>query len=175
MTNNTQLTNRYTECPFCEKFIPTFRQWIDEKETFGFMAHTMVGSSELCAGMNLILSYDVTQYDRIEVSILERCAALPRDCDKGNLHAVTSIGCYQLAYYTTDNDVLCPYCANKSANDPDELPNRKPVNVDVLFWDGQDTFCDECSLPIDYDPDNVPERDWRDNYKKDDPKFSYEM
>jgi hypothetical protein len=74
---------------------------------------------------------------------------LPRDED-GRLSAWAWPGGYAIYYLDKDNSVLCPDCARKSDEDPDELPNFRPIAAGIIEeYDEDDlTYCDNCSKPI---------------------------
>lgn len=70
-----------------------------------------------------------------------------RDED-GKLIAFAWPGGYPIFYLDGDNSTLCPDCANKADQDPDEFENFKPVAGDV-YYEGPDLFCDQCNAVIE--------------------------
>ncbi len=67
----------------------------------------------------------------------------------GDLPHCSSLGGYTLIYLTAKDDVLCADCVN--AGDTDDH-----VALCDVYWEGPDTYCDECSEPIESsygDPD----------------------
>jgi hypothetical protein len=74
-------------------------------------------------------------------------STLPRDTD-GRLSKWAWPGGYPLFYLDGQNSLLCPDCARKSDEDPDEVPGFKPVACDAN-WEDPDLFCDNCSTRIE--------------------------
>lgn len=62
----------------------------------------------------------------------------------------TSVGCYPLFYFTKDNGVLCPKCANKNLrltldkSDPQWFITAADIN-----YEDADLYCDNCSERIE--------------------------
>jgi hypothetical protein len=80
---------------------------------------------------------------------------LPRDTD-GRLSVCAWPGGYPLFYLDGQNSTLCPDCARKSDEDPDEVRGFKPVACDAN-WEDPGLFCDNCSTRIEsaYAEDDV--------------------
>ena len=72
---------------------------------------------------------------------------LERDRD-GKLPSFAWPGGYPIIYIDKENSELCPSCATKSLDDPDELPQFKPVAFDV-YYEGPAFTCDQCSTVIE--------------------------
>lgn len=73
----------------------------------------------------------------------------------GKLPAYAWPGGYPVIYLDRDNSLLCAECATRSLDDPDEIPQFKPVAADV-FYEGASQFCDGCNVEIESaygDPD----------------------
>lgn len=60
----------------------------------------------------------------------------------------TSLGSYPLYYLTRGGDLLCPDCAAKSEDDPDEYERDKPQCAGI-HWEGDPVDCDQCSKSIE--------------------------
>ena len=71
---------------------------------------------------------------------------LPRDSDN-RLSAWGWPGGYPVYYLDGENSVLCPACARRSDEDPDEIPQFKPIAVGVNYEDPA-LYCDDCSERI---------------------------
>jgi hypothetical protein len=77
------------------------------------------------------------------------------DENNGELPAYAWPGGYPIYYLDGDNSCLCAACATKSASDPDEVPQFKPVAFDV-YYEGPTMQCDSCNADIESaygDPD----------------------
>lgn len=66
-------------------------------------------------------------------------------------------GTYQLFYVTKDSGALCPACANKWLDEPDQwdADQMAPQDYDV-YWEGPTIHCDHCDADIESvygDPD----------------------
>jgi hypothetical protein len=64
-----------------------------------------------------------------------------RDSD-GKLPAYAWPGGYQMFYVDTENNILCPDCANAPGY------STGPVDVDIN-WEDPDLFCDNCGRRIE--------------------------
>jgi hypothetical protein len=71
---------------------------------------------------------------------------LPRN-EYGSLRANTELGGYPFYYIDGDGSVLCPKCGQRSDEDPDEVPQFKPVGYGIN-WEDPCLFCDDCSERI---------------------------
>ena len=74
--------------------------------------------------------------------------SLPDKDSDGKLPAYAWPGGYPIAYVDKDNSILCAKCATKSSNDPDELPNFKPVDC-FIHYAGESEFCEQCNAEIE--------------------------
>lgn len=77
--------------------------------------------------------------------------------NNGKLPAFAWPGGYPLLYLDRDNSTLCAECATKSLNDPDELPQFRPIAYDI-YYEGPVTHCDQCNAEIESaygDPEEV--------------------
>ena len=72
---------------------------------------------------------------------------LPTNND-GTLASYAWPGGYPIFYLDSETSVLCPNCANKSHQDPDEVPQFKPIAADVNY-DDPELYCDHCSCRIE--------------------------
>lgn len=75
--------------------------------------------------------------------------------ENGKLISYAWPGGYPVYYIDKDGSVLCPDCAQKSLDDPDELPNFKPIAGDV-YYEGPVIYCEQCNAEIESaygDPD----------------------
>jgi hypothetical protein len=70
-----------------------------------------------------------------------------RESNNGKLPAFIWPGGYPMYYLDADNQVLCADCANRSADDPDELPSFKPADGDANYEDAH-LYCDSCNERI---------------------------
>ena len=70
-------------------------------------------------------------------------AALPINSD-GKPGAYAWPGGYHLFYLTEQNQVLCPRCAGRSADWPDDLPMVCDAN-----WEDPSLNCDQCGRRIE--------------------------
>lgn len=69
--------------------------------------------------------------------------------EDGTLPAYAWPGGYAMYYLDRENSVLCPKCANKSDQDPDEVPQFKPIAFGHLeAIEDEPTFCGQCSTEI---------------------------
>lgn len=66
---------------------------------------------------------------------------LPRD-DNGKLSSHAWPGGYPIYYLDSENNVLCPDCANKDGM------SSQPVAADINYED-PDLYCDDCSQRIE--------------------------
>jgi hypothetical protein len=73
---------------------------------------------------------------------------LPERLVNGSLPAFAWPGGYPVFYLDSENSVLCADCATKSADDPDEIPQFKPIAYDI-HWEGDSLFCEQCSVEIE--------------------------
>lgn len=72
---------------------------------------------------------------------------LPKTDEKGNLPAYAWPGGYPVIYLDREDSTLCATCATKSLNDPDEVPQFKPVAA-AVYYEGPTIQCDECNTDI---------------------------
>jgi hypothetical protein len=72
---------------------------------------------------------------------------LERDSD-GQLPAFAWPGGYPIIYIDKDGSTLCAKCATKSLDDPDEVPQFKPVACDV-YYEGPIVQCEQCNVDIE--------------------------
>lgn len=70
----------------------------------------------------------------------------PRD-DDGRLSKWAWPGGYPIFYLDVENNTLCANCARKSDEDPDEVPQFKPVDAGINYEDPS-LYCDQCSERI---------------------------
>lgn len=65
----------------------------------------------------------------------------------GKLEAYAWPGGYPICYLDLEESILCPACATKSLQDPDEVPQFKPV---AWYYcdEGEIEFCMQCSKEI---------------------------
>ncbi len=75
-------------------------------------------------------------------------ANLPERLSDGSLPAYARSGGYPVIYLDRENSVLCARCATKSLDDPDEVPQFKPVAFDI-YYEGPDTCCKQCGVAIE--------------------------
>lgn len=68
--------------------------------------------------------------------------------ESGKLIHYTWPGGYQVFYIDNNKGLLCPECAQKSLDDPDELPDLKPIAGDV-YYEGPTIYCDQCNRAIE--------------------------
>ena len=81
--------------------------------------------------------------------------SLPERLPDGKFPAYAWPGGYTLLYLDRENSTLCADCATTSADDPDEVPQFKPVACDV-YYEGPNLYCDQCNAVIESaygDPD----------------------
>ena len=72
---------------------------------------------------------------------------LPRDPDN-KLSAYAWPGGYPVYYLDASGSVLCPACARRSDEDPEEIPQFRPSDAGINYEDAS-LFCDECSERIE--------------------------
>ena len=84
--------------------------------------------------------------------------------EKGQLDAYAWPGGYQIVYYTADNGVLCPDCANgKNGSEASEKldpecpdDNQWRLVASDIYYEGPAVYCDHCNAEIESvygDPD----------------------
>ena len=73
---------------------------------------------------------------------------LPERNTDGKLPAYAWPGCYPILYLDQENSVLCAACATNSLDDPDEVPQFRPVACDV-YYEGEPETCTQCGTEIE--------------------------
>ena len=73
---------------------------------------------------------------------------LPERSSDGKLPAYAWPGGYPIIYLDREDSVLCADCATKSLDDPDEVPQFKPVAAHV-HYEGPSEFCGQCGAEIE--------------------------
>ena len=74
----------------------------------------------------------------IDADFLARLRATTSD---GSLPRYTSWGCYPFVYYTVDEAMICPTCAN-------DVDTSDPVATADIHYEG-DEWCDDCGAWIE--------------------------
>jgi len=72
---------------------------------------------------------------------------LPRDSD-GRLSEYAWPGGYPIYYYDKEHNVLCPKCARKSDEDPEEIPQFKVIGSGINYED-DNCWCQQCNQKIE--------------------------
>jgi hypothetical protein len=78
----------------------------------------------------------------------------------GKLPAYAWPGGYPILYLDRENSTLCAECATKSLDDPEEVPQFKPVAFDV-YYEGPTIHCEQCNAEIESaygDPESPEEK-----------------
>lgn len=80
-------------------------------------------------------------------------------------------GGYPVYYISSDEEILCPTCADKAYRNSKSLDDQHIIDIDrsytaAVHYEGADIICDECNAGIESaygDPDEVNRINNRDN------------
>jgi hypothetical protein len=76
-----------------------------------------------------------------------KVAKLERD-HNGDLPWYAWPGGYPMLYLDSNNQVLCPECATRALDDPEEYNDWKPETW-FIYYEGLPEFCSDCNREVE--------------------------